>query len=931
MNSVMTSLIWKEFRVQRQLWLILAVFPFGLGLLVTAMGGRQDVGEVSFFTSLGVALAFAAAASVMTFSLEEEEGTAIWTRLLPMSTRTLLLSKLFFVATATVGLIVAALGLSGLLCAVLDVTLGPRLPFGSASHSSHDTYHLTFASINLLLIAMWSSLQCRKVFRALFMCGLTFAIYRALMLMWDGSLVLPVITFIVLSLLLTRSASRWHRGSNRASLMLTAGSTARTILPLRIADLIMTGMSEAGLRWAATRSPAGSRNVATLTWMECRKLVPFLAQSLVGGGVLILSRYVENGNAHIPLLVGLAILAIESGLRMFRHDQQEQHGLFWSHRGVSPALILFSRTCLWLASAFCIAAVLVLVEQFVFRATGADANSLTARPTTLSILEDIGAQHAVSSVVPSFWNNALVLALAAASIWFAGLFSVSALCSCWIRRPIVAAFVALISAIGFSFWFGFRQYFGYPLWLTAIPLIGWLWLAVVVTRRQWMDRRTSGRFILRQACLVVLPCAALIPVQRLWRTMEIPVTVSPVPTPSLRQMGYHETHDFGNHADAWQRFVDVAFSQYPTIGGIAMTDFGSPTSEVRIESLKAINDIDSHGAVALPPRFRHPWTRYGLASAVNWVCSAEIIRLRESNETAAACAQALQEFRLQQRLLVHASTTTGRMAAEIHIQSSMQQIRDMIAEASLTPEQLRALLAEFKKSERLSLDVDVARNRKVAWQQVLNRNGYLWERYQNLRHRDRSAELTYWPVDLIEANYAERYRMMQLLEAAESFDGSSDIQQRLLQHWVQTAPVHDSDIALAWNSSRDAIDSRVTHNAVAATGTIVALQLYRAEHDEFPPNLQALAKEFDWRSFTDADGRDLTYLPRGYGQPLPLVTEGETTVIHSDQPLLFTNGPSRHLSPSLKTLADKTAGADLSETYFDKNQFVFIDSNILRY
>ncbi len=388
MSPQFYRLLWKEYRTQRSLWLVLAFCMVVLQTTFVAVsppgddfGAFQPVLPLVSF-ALIIGYCFLATSVALLFSGEEDQGTAIWLRQFPVRTRTLFWAKAWASLCGASGIIIWGVASA----AILIVSR-----FGEIELSSlNDPALVVFAilPVAIFIVSLFWSLQCRSVFMSL---GLSSAsVFFGAMLMISSDIEMPLQhafwPLAIVCLTLYPLAKRWHRGlpnaANAVKRRSVVGRLRRafaamipssTILrfvgvfmaipvlaaigililvtgfllpwlfaivvlsPLVWAFCAMFGFRFAWAAWlksAACTSPPLKRTVFVLMWRECRFALPFAVVAIAVAVLVTVCRLNLPPHANWGLLA-LAVVILECGLRTFRYDQQKLHGMFWSHRGVA--------------------------------------------------------------------------------------------------------------------------------------------------------------------------------------------------------------------------------------------------------------------------------------------------------------------------------------------------------------------------------------------------------------------------------------------------------------------------------------------------------------------------------------------------------------------------------------------------------------------
>ncbi|MEO2014483.1 MAG: hypothetical protein ABGZ53_08920, partial [Fuerstiella sp.] len=530
------------FHVQKGLWIAMAmpiaVVGFeGYSRLVTG-DHETDFIAYAMVSACVIAFIFLIVSAALLFAGEEEAGTALWLRQLPLKTSTLIGAKLVASIVGTLALptfAVLTLIIAGLFWGDAGIhlprfTILPRLPF-FRNTSTEVLQCWATAIVTLFSVAVVYSLILRKVFPALGCWAVTAFVYTVVVLRTNGGLLSPAFlwTIPVATMLVIPLGYRWHVGRHRwfrrrvPSLPLSATSRqflAKTFPTFarvysqpsrRLMLPSLSVRSEGSLLRRSTAIPTVlGRTVAVLAWREMRFAVRFVAIALLLGTVAIAARGPGARSVPWPSML-IFLLVIECGLRTFRHDQQKLHGLFWSHRGVSPLLVWLVRNAVWL-SALCFVSVAFLLGDLL--------PEMLNPPGTNSIP---GHSSGISDIISQIHRPTLPTVSVADDLLFqvnvtlallVGTFAINQLASCWIRRPILAACAGLYGTVSLWFWLSYLIHTDIPLVISAWPMIGLCFVAMVISRRDWMDRRTSLQIGLKRAAMIVVPCLCM------WRMLQ---------------------------------------------------------------------------------------------------------------------------------------------------------------------------------------------------------------------------------------------------------------------------------------------------------------------------------------------------------------------------------------------------------------------------
>ena len=544
--NIITRLIWKEYRVQRTLWLALfigwlVIFSLIRWYSVEAYQGPLSLRFASIFC---VSICFGAAAICIAFAGEVEERTAGWLRMMPCSTSQLMTGKLIAIAAGMLSLI-ATMQLYGMLADLFLDGLHYWLPSirpwhrdtgSSLPMDALDRSNLAANCLLLLACSLAASLRSARILSAV---GKT-AVAAVLM----GILMSAVSYVLFEGMYVARSNEGVPVGVNAAGgLLLLAGSLLLLSRPWHLGRISeqnsvrdrwlqalestvpagATGLSLTrrfwinGLKWIARRQESSLRIESTLVWRELRSIVPFVAVWLPLGMLVCLGRCFVS----IPYFFNfpfLMVLILECGLRTMREDQRTQNHLLLVNLGISAAQIWRVKTVCWLMVAVVLGGVVVAGDQLLpswgmqtylkenFR-TPAQTQAAEAR-----ILSSIDRMR-----VPEFaWSPYSVLyspgtiadrwiqvgVCLAGGLW---LFAVGHLLACWIRRQILAFGCSLIVGFGGIIFLQQLVFRDWSVWLSAVPIPICLLAGVGLTSTDWLSVRVSRSLRIQQTAWFLCP------------------------------------------------------------------------------------------------------------------------------------------------------------------------------------------------------------------------------------------------------------------------------------------------------------------------------------------------------------------------------------------------------------------------------------------
>lgn len=945
MNTALIHLLWKEYRAQRTLWLALVAANILIALaVVLSLGPRGVDFEVLMGYGLVLMVAFGVASVTVAFAGEDDDGTALWIRVFPMSRRTLFAGKLLITLSGMLALLLIAVITTIALSLLFRVSDLQAIGTAVMKIYVPDWFRAAVGMLTFLLLSLLCSLRNRKIFFALGWAAAAMLSFAILCLNSKERALSPVPLLLstATALAIVPSLRQWQIGP-RSRPSADDTESAKTLPWPAWMRVLTVGRPDAWSRRlisAASQSPLLSRTIRVLLWRELRLAVPFLRLCLLISVSLLGCQIVFRSDPFPYLLCFLMLVVIESGLRAFRHDQQQLNGLFWSHRGVSPGLVYGIRCVVWLGTLSSIAAVAVFLELTVMNVF---AHFLTDQQRLVFVSEFM-------ELTPSaFSSYALNVAIGA----LAGGFAISQLLSCWIQKPLLAAFFAMVGSILYWMWLYQLELMQTPLLFTAWPLTVVFLAAAFLTRRQWMDRRSSGMIILQRTAWIVVPCLCLIPIHDFWRAYEIPeipflITSGdgPAESVSLESMsdaeanrlferyGYSTANSTGPWSDVWNQLVASGAPAFLAEGtpDLNQTEPLQETQQAR--ALAALDTILSFDLKTqrLPPDYRVPWARTPLPAGVTQILLADAQRLLQEGQPQEALSRTIQTIRLNRWLMMEATSWKHWRVAVNYQFLALKVLRRFSADHRLTDMQLEQAEQQLQDACAFwPVSYNILNNRTIVWQQILQRRGYLWDEY--LRQKQYSEEPFEW---LIQSNWANRRRAMNvILMLAALHSSSSPVDSttaEMMYERYKTSVPWEIDLVMdpALRGGLQSFEERLFQsllNDERATQLTLALQRYRRQHEQFPASLFELTAlgipASDPRLREVTENAMFDYAPQGIDRPLHVLDAfGEVRIIPASQPILFSQGPLSPLTPPTTEVKRQIKKGPIAEVEPDRVWFI---------
>ena len=547
--SIVQRLLWKEYRVQRGLWLALFLITVVMQVLMFFMLSSPASRNEDFLVLLvgvGIFLGgfYAFGSGCITFAGEREDDTHI--RAVSMvypPALTLLLKMLFGIITTT-----AFVALTTVIAYLFRGHELERLLGYKKGGGPDWVTVLAWVTCLMLTAQSWGvccSLLTRRVLTAMFAAAVatcatfTFVVnFAALMPRFSPSqydpnrdqVVLPfIVIFTVMglagmfavNLLLTRRwlnrdfadgprvrrswlwflpRVRFVRISDDGTLVIPISPGQDDYLPVLSPDVAAIQPPPRSIRnWLGMMNLGrGRKTFGFLVW---RELVETRRTFWLGIALLIVLQKLtldRNISTNLWMLeIELAVVALSCGFMTFRQEQADNQHRFLTFRGTPAAQLWLSKHVVWM-SRLVIGCAVLITSTILIVDYEPEFQTLVniARPG----LSDIGSK-------------------AIALLTF---FAIGQTASLFIRKGIISAFATVLAGVVFGGWLLLTSRFFVPVWLSALPLALGLMLATFLRCRPWMmECNTLGSWY-RPVLVCIASVAACLSLTGVYRTTEIP-------------------------------------------------------------------------------------------------------------------------------------------------------------------------------------------------------------------------------------------------------------------------------------------------------------------------------------------------------------------------------------------------------------------------
>ncbi len=527
MHTTFTRLMWKEYRAQRMLWIVLLLGWLGLHLIF--IFNEESVLDAAPVI-LMIPVWFLVAAATIAFAGEEDDKTSNLLRMLPCRTSSLMSAKITTIVLGCMTLCLAMLVLSAALEFMLRVIFlilrdSGFQPFGlqirlaglsDIKAASWQDGEMLYAPAFLALVfasGMFASLNARSIFSAV---GATVVIVLGIMItafsitadvhQYQLGIIAPWIAGIAAVLMVISTvflSQPWHLG--RLPLRWTMPEATGNFSTRRIPAFAW--FWHGWLKRIVAQPLTLRRGMSMLTWRECRSAVPFAVTWLTIGTLICAGRYFSNGEYPWPFMF-LFVFIHECGQRTMREDQRSGSVLLLANAGVHPLQIWIAKMFTWLL-VMCVVVFAVIEIETLIPCAGRIKSSQDSETSVLNAIDlfrvpefgrPLFGRNDIPSTAADHW---LQVGVCLAAVL--GLFSIGQLTACWIRRQILAFSASFVVTIAAAILY-FNVMKDWPVWIALVPIPCCLLLAAATTARQWIDRSVTWRLRIRQTLWLVLPC-----------------------------------------------------------------------------------------------------------------------------------------------------------------------------------------------------------------------------------------------------------------------------------------------------------------------------------------------------------------------------------------------------------------------------------------
>jgi hypothetical protein len=531
--SIFWRVFWKEYRLQRALWLAMALIAVIAQVLVAwsapAGHGRSDVAAIAFVLAVGLPSLYSLGCGAALFAGESEAGTQQFQRSLPAGSMTVFLAKVTFAVASMVGMWVCTMAVFMLLCRLTNLSIRG----GDWAGMIWATFG--FLGLETLAWAVFFSLLTRRV------------------------LVAAILGIVAASLCAHGIANTLALHGGMEPYVRALPSRAAIVFVLAIADawLVTRWFSERRQNTppviaptaTSTTAPAASFSdrlqrphrltmLGRLVWQHWRQsrwfTVGMIVLLILVTAALVLLLFHEcgpfhaRGNGawfwefrsgkasvegdHLLFCMTLALVLAPAplfGVVTFLADQRRRGFRFLADHGVPPNFVWLSRQLLTLG----LPTLVFLLLTFALLLLPLFAPQIEPRG-------GLDCQRFALSVAG--WQSFCYLALLATGYTILGI-AVGQCCSMFFRSVVLASLFSLLVTGILAAWSAMMLFWQVN-WLWSIaPIVLALLLATRLHTRDWLAERSGLRAWLRPGLTLLVPAVSLLVAVPYYRAHQFPL------------------------------------------------------------------------------------------------------------------------------------------------------------------------------------------------------------------------------------------------------------------------------------------------------------------------------------------------------------------------------------------------------------------------
>jgi hypothetical protein len=524
--SILRRVIWKEYRLQRPLWLVVTALAILADLLTLWCDPNPFYKMITLhYIALITPALYVLGCGATLFAGEHEAETYEFQRSLPVGAMSILVGKVVLVILSAVAMVALMVSFARLLAPLPALPQGTPAPWRLLAWAT-----VGFFTVEMFVWAVFFSLLTKRVLVA--------AVLGVSAASLAGHLAAATITWNVVMETYVQ-AMPWRIGITAAVALADVWLAARWLREKR------DWRSRSGRATTAEAPPQavglgdrflGPQRLSILGrlvwqhWRQSRRmsliisllLVPLVALSIAW--MMRANQYpawflqMHAGEIYLPterlfffLVSMLALSTVPMlGIGAFLGDQRRNSHRFLTDRGVPPKFVWLSRQLVTLGIPM-FAFIALLLGLFFLASALLPAPEYSDAPQWISVAQFYNGTY-----------NLVYFFLSVLGYVFIGI-TVGQFCSMFVRSPLLAGLFSVLLTGVLVVWCALMFYW-HVNWLWSIlPIPCALLLATRLRTADWLVERKGLRAWLRPALALLLPAAALLAAIPLYRVYSIPL------------------------------------------------------------------------------------------------------------------------------------------------------------------------------------------------------------------------------------------------------------------------------------------------------------------------------------------------------------------------------------------------------------------------
>lgn len=900
-SPAFTRILWKEYRVQRSLWL--AVFLFGALMdFVFFCFATRESGPGYFFIALHFPLLFAIGSGAMSFANEREQSVDDWMRIWSARWSQLWFAKTLFCLTSTFCLSLVLFALAVLFA-------------GGIQWGQDNEFGMTLPTSVVLAVAIvtWTMFASLLVSTSL----------QAVLLAAGAGMVF----YLIGSWLFLGEAVAFFAGPWTANRQFPVAFHAAAISLMTLANVVLSRYwvtnrpwrwPRLAILWPEISKPqartltdrrrqrsALARSASRLLWLQVQKAVlPTLLFAFVGG----LSATVMLVNApprelFLPdsVLAPAILLALGAGVAAFQADKRDGRYRFLGEHGIGPTMYWLTSQIVWLSVA--------VLQLLVLLAVG----YAVVRYNAFYLLGQNGP-GSVNASLDSQASSELLAFRRVFPVAFLGAFGISQFFSMFLRSGIASFFLSIMLGWFLCLCVIGLQFLQAPVQWFLGPIVVGMYMATWIHSRDWLEDRWNWKKGLRAFAFVAVPFVAAVIALPFYRVYSIPKVTPDLPTLPSASAGDKMTEAM--FANAMEAVVEPPIQEKrdgeePVEYDLSSESEWAPLSAAQRSWLEA-NESAIDLAIQAAERPLTPFHSGG-RGLVSIQGSRDLWRLlvlsARSFEEKGDLDSALERYRILFQMTAHLADDEevySFQGAALHRSLTLRLLVRWANRPEQTSERIKEAIAIVEQSEQLfptgipllaARYEWVRRNAEAYWSgnYRLLSDGFMsgippvdpeltpwvpWEKWRSLRL-----------VSIAFQRAAEQTRVVEAMLARSTATAFSSPPEDVEFHkWLENS------IRLpSWTHSAEALPFEMIRYAMQLRATKIQLALlaWRAEHGEFPDKLDVLVGPyFESMPIDPYRGEPFGFLKEGLPNEIRF-GESAPNPVQIGQPFVWSAGRER--------------------------------------